>query len=137
MDKHCNANEQGETRKGPWTMEAVAEGGGAGLGHGPTLVGLSARPERKYWLRPCMEEDMILINYVSTHGEGLWNSLARLAGLKRTGKSCRLRWLNYLKPDVRRENITPQEQLLILQPHSKWGNRSRYVELNLPAFFLF
>lgn len=45
------------------------------------------------------------------------------AGLKRTGKSCRLRWLNYLRPDVRRGNITLQEQLLILQLHSRWGNR--------------
>jgi hypothetical protein len=44
-------------------------------------------------------------------------------GLRRTGKSCRLRWLNYLKPDVKRGNLTPQEQLLILDLHSKWGNR--------------
>ena len=45
------------------------------------------------------------------------------SGLKRTGKSCRLRWLNYLKPDIKRGNLTPQEQLLILELHSKWGNR--------------
>lgn len=44
-------------------------------------------------------------------------------GLKRTGKSCRLRWLNYLNPDVKRGNLTPEEQLLILDLHSKWGNR--------------
>lgn len=44
-------------------------------------------------------------------------------GLKRTGKSCRLRWLNYLRPDVRRGNITLEEQLLILELHSRWGNR--------------
>ncbi|VFQ69347.1 unnamed protein product [Cuscuta campestris] len=70
-----------------------------------------------------MEEDLILINYISNHGEGVWNSLARSAGLKRTGKSCRLRWLNYLRPDVRRGNITPEEQLLIMELHAKWGNR--------------
>ena len=46
-----------------------------------------------------------------------------LTGLKRTGKSCRLRWLNYLRPDVRRGNITPEEQLLIMELHAKWGNR--------------
>lgn len=45
------------------------------------------------------------------------------AGLKRTGKSCRLRWLNYLRPDLRRGSITLQEQLLILELHSRWGNR--------------
>lgn len=46
-----------------------------------------------------------------------------VSGLKRTGKSCRLRWLNYLRPDVRRGNITLEEQLLILELHSRWGNR--------------
>lgn len=48
---------------------------------------------------------------------------AVLLGLKRTGKSCRLRWLNYLRPDVRRGNITPDEQLLIMELHAKWGNK--------------
>lgn len=46
-----------------------------------------------------------------------------ITGLKRTGKSCRLRWLNYLRPDVRRGDITLEEQLLILELHSRWGNR--------------
>ncbi|KAF4361391.1 hypothetical protein F8388_012851 [Cannabis sativa] len=71
-----------------------------------------------------VEEDLTLINYIAIHGEGRWNSLARCAGLKRTGKSCRLRWLNYLRPDVRRGNITLEEQLLILELHSRWGNSS-------------
>jgi hypothetical protein len=49
-----------------------------------------------------------------------------VTGLKRTGESCRLRWLNYLRPDVRRGNITTEEQLLIIELHAKWGNRSIY-----------
>ncbi|KAI9072021.1 hypothetical protein K1719_046019 [Acacia pycnantha] len=50
-----------------------------------------------------VDEDLTLINYIDAHGEGRrWNSLARSAGLKRTGKSCRLRWFNYLRPKVRR-----------------------------------
>ncbi|CAL5396582.1 unnamed protein product [Camellia sinensis] len=69
------------------------------------------------------EEDNLLIHYITCHGEGRWNLLAKSAGLKRNGKSCRLRWLNYLKPDIKRGNLTPQEQLLILELHSKWGNR--------------
>ncbi|GAB4840314.1 hypothetical protein Ancab_021080 [Ancistrocladus abbreviatus] len=68
-----------------------------------------------------LEEDNLLIHSVACHGEGRWNSLAKASGLKRTGKSCRLRWLNYLKPDIKRGNLTPQEQLLILELHSKWG----------------
>ncbi|KAJ0978656.1 hypothetical protein J5N97_014130 [Dioscorea zingiberensis] len=80
-----------------------------------------------------VEEDFMLINYISNHGEGRWNSLARHAGLKRTGKSCRLRWLNYLRPDVRRGNITPEEQLLILELHSRWGNRWSKIAQHLPG----
>ncbi|XP_055822239.1 transcription factor MYB78-like [Solanum dulcamara] len=79
------------------------------------------------------EEDFILINYISQHGEGRWNSLSRCAGLKRTGKSCRLRWLNYLRPNVRHGNITLEEQLLILQLHSRWGNRWSKIAEHLPG----
>lgn len=54
-------------------------------------------------------------------------------GLKRTGKSCRLRWLNYLRPDVRRGNITLEEQLMILELHSRWGNRWSKIAQYLPG----
>ncbi|KAM7279874.1 hypothetical protein ACFE04_007008 [Oxalis oulophora] len=80
-----------------------------------------------------VEEDFKLINFIANHGEGRWNSLARCAGLKRTGKSCRLRWLNYLRPDVRRGNITLEEQLLILELHSRWGNRWSKIAQHLPG----
>ncbi|OAY29496.1 MYB-like transcription factor EOBII [Manihot esculenta] len=80
-----------------------------------------------------MEEDFILINHIANHGESVWNSLARAAGLKRTGKSCRLRWLNYLRPDVRRGNITPEEQLLIMELHAKWGNKWSKIAKHLPG----
>ncbi|KAJ1393367.1 SANT/Myb domain [Sesbania bispinosa] len=69
------------------------------------------------------EEDSLLFNYITVHGEGL----------KRTGKSCRLRWLNYLRPNVRRGNITLQEQLLILDLHSRWGNRWSKIAQHLPG----
>ncbi|KAA8542717.1 hypothetical protein F0562_023784 [Nyssa sinensis] len=79
------------------------------------------------------EEDSLLIRYIACHGEGRWNLLAKRSGLRRTGKSCRLRWLNYLKPDVKRGNLTPQEQLLILDLHSKWGNRWSKIAQHLPG----
>ncbi|KAL3510762.1 hypothetical protein ACH5RR_030163 [Cinchona calisaya] len=80
-----------------------------------------------------LEEDNLLIHYITCNGEGRWNSLAKCAGLKRTGKSCRLRWLNYLKPDIKRGNLNPQEQLLILELHSKWGNRWSKIAQHLPG----
>lgn len=80
-----------------------------------------------------VEEDSLLMNYVAIHGEGRWNAVASSAGLNRTGKSCRLRWLNYLRPDVRRGNITLQEQLMILELHSRWGNRWSKIAQYLPG----
>ncbi|KAK4772124.1 hypothetical protein SAY86_013899 [Trapa natans] len=55
------------------------------------------------------------------------------AGLKRTGKSCRLRWLNYLQPNVRRGNITLEEQLLIMELQAKLGNRWSKIAKHLPG----
>ncbi|KAG5527237.1 hypothetical protein RHGRI_028214 [Rhododendron griersonianum] len=53
--------------------------------------------------------------------------------MKRTGKSCRLRWLNYLRPDVRRGNITLEEQVLIMELHAMWGNRWSKIAKHLPG----
>ncbi|KAF8107983.1 hypothetical protein N665_0116s0178 [Sinapis alba] len=80
-----------------------------------------------------LEEDTLLTNYIAHNGEGRWNLLAKSSGLKRKGKSCRLRWLNYLKPDIKRGNLTPQEQLSILELHCKWGNRWSKIAQYLPG----
>ncbi|KAK6145898.1 hypothetical protein DH2020_019767 [Rehmannia glutinosa] len=79
------------------------------------------------------EEDRLLIEYVKLHGEGRWNNVARLAGLKRNGKSCRLRWVNYLRPDLKRGQITPHEERIILELHAKWGNRWSTIARSLPG----
>jgi transcription factor MYB, plant len=79
------------------------------------------------------DEDAALSSHVAAHGEGRWNEVARAAGLRRTGKSCRLRWLNYLLPGVRRGGFTPREQLLILELHLRWGNRWSRIAARLPG----
>ncbi|XP_039008425.1 transcription factor MYB108-like [Hibiscus syriacus] len=79
------------------------------------------------------EEDSMLKAYVNIHGEGRWNSVARLSGLRRTGKSCRLRWLNYMRPEIKRGNISLEEQLLILELHSRYGNRWSKIAQHLPG----
>jgi myb proto-oncogene protein len=45
------------------------------------------------------------------------------AGLNRCGKSCRLRWTNYLRPDIKRGPFTPEEQKSIVQLHAIVGNK--------------
>ncbi|KAI7734968.1 hypothetical protein M8C21_020758 [Ambrosia artemisiifolia] len=69
------------------------------------------------------EEDEKLMNYMLRNGHGCWTDIARNAGLQRCGKSCRLRWINYLRPDLKRGAFSPQEQDLIIHLHSVLGNR--------------
>jgi myb proto-oncogene protein len=49
--------------------------------------------------------------------------LLNILGLQRCGKSCRLRWINYLRPDIRRGRFTPEEEKLIISLHGVVGNR--------------
>ncbi|KAF5460514.1 hypothetical protein F2P56_020378 [Juglans regia] len=79
------------------------------------------------------KEDTLLINYIRAHGEGHWRSLPKKAGLLRCGKSCRLRWMNYLRPDIKRGNITPDEEDLIIRLHSLLGNRWSLIAGRLPG----
>lgn len=69
------------------------------------------------------EEDEKLIRYMLTNGQGCWSDIARNAGLQRCGKSCRLRWINYLRPDLKRGAFSLQEEHLIVHFHSILGNR--------------
>ncbi|XP_057971591.1 transcription factor MYB8-like [Malania oleifera] len=79
------------------------------------------------------EEDHRLISYIRSHGEGCWRSLPKAAGLLRCGKSCRLRWINYLRPDLKRGNFTPQEDELIINLHSLLGNKWSLIAGRLPG----
>ncbi|CAH8383633.1 unnamed protein product [Eruca vesicaria subsp. sativa] len=79
------------------------------------------------------EEDMILRNCVDTHGEGNWADISRRSGLKRSGKSCRLRWKNYLRPNIKRGGMSPQEQDLIIRMHKLLGNRWSLIAGRLPG----
>ncbi|PON77373.1 MYB transcription factor [Parasponia andersonii] len=78
-------------------------------------------------------EDQILTQYIKTHGEGKWRNLPKEAGLKRCGKSCRLRWLNYLRPDIKRGNISEEEEDLIIRLHKLLGNRWSLIAGRLPG----
>lgn len=59
-----------------------------------------------------------------------------VVGLNRTGKSCRLRWVNYLHPGLKRGKMTPQEERLVLELHGKWGNRFFWI-FGFDFFFSF
>ncbi|OWM84116.1 transcription factor WER-like isoform X2 [Punica granatum] len=78
-------------------------------------------------------EDKILKDYVTAHGDRRWHIVAREAGLSRSAKSSRLRWLNYLRPDIKRGNITKDEEDLIIRLHKLLGNRWSLIAGRLPG----
>ncbi|KAL5729381.1 hypothetical protein ACHQM5_002347 [Ranunculus cassubicifolius] len=78
-------------------------------------------------------EDKILTDYIQLNGKGGWRELPKKAGLKRCGKSCRLRWLNYLRPDIKRGDISPDEEELIIKLHKLLGNRWSLIAGRLPG----
>ncbi|KAJ4882769.1 myb domain protein 16 [Raphanus sativus] len=78
------------------------------------------------------EEDHKLLAYIEEHGHGSWRSLPEKAGLHRCGKSCRLRWTNYLRPDIKRGKFNLQEEQTIIQLHALLGNRWSAIATHLP-----
>lgn len=80
-----------------------------------------------------VEEDAALMNYIKANGEGHWRSLPKNAGLLRCGKSCRLRWVNYLRTDLKRGNISKEEETAIIKLHASLGNRWSLIASQLPG----
>ncbi|KAJ1391879.1 SANT/Myb domain [Sesbania bispinosa] len=79
------------------------------------------------------EEDEKLFNYITRFGVGCWSSVPKQAGLQRCGKSCRLRWINYLRPDLKRGMFSQQEEDLIIGLHEVLGNRWAQIAAQLPG----
>ncbi|OEL31676.1 Transcription factor MYB39 [Dichanthelium oligosanthes] len=79
------------------------------------------------------EEDEKLLQYIQKNGHGSWRTLPRLAGLNRCGKSCRLRWTNYLRPDIKRGKFSQEEEQTILHLHSILGNKWSAIATHLPG----
>ncbi|XP_074575496.1 transcription factor RAX2-like [Curcuma longa] len=70
------------------------------------------------------EEDAALKSYIEKNGAGgNWITLPQRAGLKRCGKSCRLRWLNYLRPDIKHGGFTEEEDNIIFALYDRIGSR--------------
>nr|GMD35156.1 myb-related protein Myb4-like [Ipomoea batatas] len=80
-----------------------------------------------------VEEDKKLAAYISQYGCWNWRQLPKYAGLSRCGKSCRLRWMNYLRPNIKRGNYTQEEDQLILKMHRQLGNKWSAIAAHLPG----
>ncbi|KAL2474269.1 Transcription factor [Abeliophyllum distichum] len=78
-------------------------------------------------------EDAILKEYVKKHGEGNWNAVQRNSGLMRCGKSCRLRWANHLRPNLKKGAFSSEEERLIVELHAMLGNKWARMAAQLPG----
>ncbi|KAK3445439.1 hypothetical protein EUGRSUZ_A01648 [Eucalyptus grandis] len=79
------------------------------------------------------QEDEILTAFVTVLGERRWDYIAKTSGLKRSGKSCRLRWKNYLCPNLKHGPISPEEERIIIKFHEQWGNKWSRIAEKLPG----
>ncbi|KAL2317276.1 hypothetical protein Fmac_031152 [Flemingia macrophylla] len=79
------------------------------------------------------DEDKKLINFILTNGQCCWRAVPKLAGLLRCGKSCRLRWTNYLRPDLKRGLLSEYEEKMVIDLHAQLGNRWSKIASHLPG----
>ncbi|XP_023640225.1 transcription factor MYB104 [Capsella rubella] len=78
-------------------------------------------------------EDNLLIAYVDKHGDGNWNAVQKHSGLSRCGKSCRLRWVNHLRPDLKKGAFTEKEEQRVIELHALLGNKWARMAGELPG----
>ncbi|KAK1314552.1 Transcription factor RAX3 [Acorus calamus] len=80
------------------------------------------------------EEDIKLKEFIEKYGTGgNWIALPQRAGLKRCGKSCRLRWLNYLRPNIKHGEFSDDEDRIICSLFATIGSRWSIIAAQLPG----
>ncbi|KAL6651106.1 hypothetical protein ACP70R_010031 [Stipagrostis hirtigluma subsp. patula] len=79
------------------------------------------------------EEDQKLRDYILRYGHGCWSALPAKAGLQRNGKSCRLRWINYLRPGLKHGMFSREEEDTVINLHAKLGNKWSQIARHLPG----
>ncbi|XP_073146022.1 transcription factor MYB97-like isoform X2 [Henckelia pumila] len=91
---------------------------------------MSQHGSKKGWTEA---EDKILADYVQEHGVGDWNLVPKNSGLIRSGKSCRSRWVNFLRPNLNRGAFSVDEEMIIAELHGRLGNKWACIAARLPG----
>ncbi|KAJ4821131.1 Myb transcription factor [Rhynchospora pubera] len=80
------------------------------------------------------DEDEVLKGYIEKNGTGgNWIALPHKAGLNRCGKSCRLRWLNYLRPDIKHGGFTEDDDQVIISLYDQIGSKWSVIAAKMPG----
>ncbi|EFJ15461.1 hypothetical protein SELMODRAFT_118412 [Selaginella moellendorffii] len=79
-----------------------------------------------------LAEDKSLVKLVKQYGTRRWSLISTFMA-NRSGKQCRERWVNHLQPDIRKEGWTKEEEELLVQAHSYFGNKWSAIAKMLPG----
>ncbi|KAL1817262.1 hypothetical protein DCAR_0521685 [Daucus carota subsp. sativus] len=78
------------------------------------------------------EEDRKLIRLVNQFGVRKWAQIAgKIPG--RAGKQCRERWHNHLRPDIKKDNWSEEEENLLIEAHQRLGNKWADIAKQIPG----
>ncbi|XP_028771446.1 transcription factor MYB119-like [Neltuma alba] len=78
------------------------------------------------------EEDRKLVKLVNEYGVRKWAQIAEnLEG--RAGKQCRERWHNHLRPDIKKDSWSEEEEKILVETHAKVGNRWAEIAKRIPG----
>ena len=92
-------------------------------------LGVSMKAAKRPWTQ---QEDDVVREMVGLHGPKQWSQIAaKIPG--REGKQCRERWLNHLRPDLRKDNWTTAEAEILLQQQARLGNQWVEIARHLPG----
>ncbi|QCD85485.1 myb proto-oncogene protein [Vigna unguiculata] len=80
------------------------------------------------------EEDEVLLRHVQKYGPREWSSIRSKGLLPRTGKSCRLRWVNKLRPNLKTGcKFSAEEERLVMEMQAQFGNKWAKIATYLPG----